>query len=187
MKRFFRILSACCLFLAVLIGGCGLVSVRDHRGLINRRFDRNNDMRVNGIASCNGALWMFNSLYLRRPERTFTEPGWYFGPASYGGERPPWLRPYYQRHSYRGDVAYLLILPHWFVSLIFLAFGFPCLLLIRDRLRSRRRLRRGQCPNCGFDLRATPDRCPECGQLIKPAIVPADESISIPGAKSEGV
>lgn len=53
-----------------------------------------------------------------------------------------------------------LILPMWAV---FLALALlPVSWAVRYRRRASRRLR-GQCVTCGYDLRATPDQCPECG------------------------
>jgi hypothetical protein len=44
--------------------------------------------------------------------------------------------------------------------LISLALFSLCVMLL---VRQRRRALDGRCRKCGYDLRATPDRCPECG------------------------
>jgi hypothetical protein len=53
----------------------------------------------------------------------------------------------------------------WFPAVfpIALAAVLPCLWLLPRRGRFLRAWRKGICPTCGYDLRGTPERCPECG------------------------
>jgi hypothetical protein len=54
-------------------------------------------------------------------------------------------------------------LPHWLPLLLV---TLPAAAAeLRSRARRRRGGRAGLCPRCGYDLRATPDRCPECGAV----------------------
>ena len=49
----------------------------------------------------------------------------------------------------------------WLISTILGAY--PTLAFIRGPLRRYRRRKRGLCVTCGYDLRGSPGRCPECG------------------------
>lgn len=62
--------------------------------------------------------------------------------------------------SYRYSDGYA---SYWALILPFLIVGLPA---VRAYAASRRRARRvaaGRCPSCGYDVRETPERCPECG------------------------
>jgi len=51
-----------------------------------------------------------------------------------------------------------------------LAIGYavPLLAWLISRIRKTKQSVDGFCPTCGYDLRATPQRCPECGMVAKP-------------------
>jgi hypothetical protein len=51
--------------------------------------------------------------------------------------------------------------PDWTLVLLF---GILPAFKLRKILRVRSYRKRGLCPGCGYDLRATPARCPECGR-----------------------
>jgi hypothetical protein len=61
-----------------------------------------------------------------------------------------------------------LTAPHWGICLALAAF--PALWVWRGVKRWRRHSA-GFCYACGYDLRATPDRCPECGAEARGAAV----------------
>ena len=53
--------------------------------------------------------------------------------------------------------------PYWFTLLLT---ALPPLAVARRELRRRRTFARGLCLACGYDLRATTHRCPECGTAV---------------------
>jgi hypothetical protein len=59
-----------------------------------------------------------------------------------------------------------LAFPLWLPMLLLTS---PAVALILAAVRRRRRRVRGCCERCGYDLRATPAGCPECGNPAAPA------------------
>ena len=60
--------------------------------------------------------------------------------------------------------------PYWFIALLTAAIPVRWLWVGR---RTARRRSRGLCPACGYDLRATAERCPECGAVPEPSATAA--------------
>jgi hypothetical protein len=68
--------------------------------------------------------------------------------------------------SFLGDPRYgwlTVTAPYWSLTLVA---ALPLLVRTARVLHRRRRAAAGLCRNCGYDLRASGDRCPECGQAV---------------------
>ena len=56
--------------------------------------------------------------------------------------------------------------PIWFIALITAVLPAFWLTQFQRRRTLRRRAGENRCMSCGYDLRGTPDRCPECGRAV---------------------
>ena len=81
---------------------------------------------------------------------------WCFGGFDYNA--------YFSRFSWR-----MVLVPHWFVLLVC---GLPVLWIRRWQQQNKPDTSL-LCLKCGYDLRASPDRCPECGTPIPADMVRA--------------
>lgn len=75
------------------------------------------------------------------------------------------------RHGPFGPMVHIVVVsaPLWALAAIFAAF--PALQFVhfcRRRWLARNRQATGRCVNCGYDLRASRDYCPECGTSQSP-------------------
>ena len=87
------------------------------------------------------------------PDMSYDPPRWMTCPAASAPEHhvPRFAR--YRRY-------WAAAVPLWLPACLFATTSAAGL---RRAARARRRATDGLCRECGYDLRATPERCPECG------------------------
>ena|ERR1700722_2764708 len=119
------------------------------RGMLIGAYSVTYQRLSNPEASFVGArLPILNNTWIYQPSRLSPTEGWRY---------IRWL-PSILHHG----INTAIVVPLWIGALICAAV--PLAWAIRQVAR-RKVLKGGLCPACGYDLRATPERCPECGAI----------------------
>jgi hypothetical protein len=95
------------------------------------------------------------------PRQTYKPSGSFWNQRGFWLGWPRWKNSTGNRPSGRFRYGFFFA-PYWFLLLLFSIL--PALALRRAIWTFRRR-KPDLCAKCGYDLRASPERCPECGML----------------------
>ena len=179
-RRLFVMLSACSLFLCVMLGALWIRSYfcADGVGYGPAGPPAHNDTFRN-CSSIAGALLFTSCRYVRPslPQESSKHSNWSW---AFGGPKQnvfETLSGFMSHHYFLGFhygstevkgierrwLFSVVAIPYWSLVVVTGILPLRSWLLIRGRWRREKRRRLGLCEQCGYDLRGTPDRCPECG------------------------
>jgi hypothetical protein len=103
--------------------------------------------------------WIYHIFQWRQPYENL----WWFQFSHATMPNPMgWEAMFYSTPVHTTDHSLGLLVPDWFLLLMAAPYPLYVLLDISSR-RRRERFAAGQCLACGYDLRHSPERCPECG------------------------
>lgn len=131
-------------------------------------------VRLQGLGSFRGSLILFLSTTRVDPNRTLaiecgSAPVSAFEPvAGFLFEQSVTKLSFHGFRLARGRAGGVMIPPPTYVAITVphaaaVVTAIPSLLSLRHVIRRRRWGRQGRCTACGYDLRSSPQRCPECG------------------------
>lgn len=108
------------------------------------------------------SLWLSTGgwNWYAQPDLRWQWAGFAYREQTMGGPR------YAPTYIYQGVRSRGIAVPDWALALV------TAVLPIAWIFRRRRRVSAGHCGTCGYDLRASADRCPECGTPIQPKAMP---------------
>ena len=132
------------------------------------------DFRHAGVESSRGRLWVGVVGVPRPMAPPALRPGWIRqtrAPHGAVGPAGSWRRLGFGVTSAGGRGLWVrsVTVPLWFVSAV-LAAPAAWRLLARPGAVRRERRAKGLCVRCGYDLRASVGRCPECAEPIRGAV-----------------
>lgn len=180
-RRVFNVLTALALLLCLATAA---MWVRSYLNFDTVRYSRSVDEQGAQTFFDVGSRWGEVSLYRTRsrPVPTTTSTGlqaWTVparvilkhpgavramsnGPLGFGYGHVPETQLTSAGRTYRSTWTTLFV-PYWALTVLFLLLPLTC---CARWWREHRREQVGRCRVCGYDLRASPERCPECGAVV---------------------
>jgi hypothetical protein len=168
-----RILPNALTLLSLLLCLCGVVFwIRSHThgDVLYRHAQATGCLEINSLGGLLEVCWGTHRVAFHPPdgwESTF----WPFArrsPYIVGGLRSRFAGFDFRRVRIAGGGTLIdttvITVPWWLICVVV---GLPALARAPALVRRWRRRLHGLCIECGYDLRATPDCCPECGTLVQ--------------------